>query len=158
MQFLTGSVWLYILTETENFLRLSQKSFSTSSDQLLQLLFLFTYLYPPKVTSDPPPLHDFLWLWKEVFICLLLLTAWTLFPLLGARDALSVLIPAFLTSWPVCASSPSLCTQSFYSLVIALWFFVHPTSNDGCGLWGKRRIWIVQQRESSKDGSDLEYY
>lgn len=115
MQFLIGSVWFAHFDRDWEFSSLPKERPPLTSSSFSLPIF--------KVTS----LHDFLWLWRKVLICLLLLTTLPL----GAWNALSVYTPA-------CILTLIAHSLSFYSLVIALWLLcVRPTSNDTCGLWGE---------------------
>lgn len=65
----------------------------TSSDQLLQA-FLFAYLYPPR-SPRTRPLHDFQWLWRNVFNMPAFINHSNMFPLGASKNALSVYVLAF---------------------------------------------------------------
>lgn len=146
MQFLTGSVWLYILTETltENFLLtlLSLKSIITSSDQLLQLLLLLTYLYP-QVTSDPLIARLSVTV-KKSFNMPAFINHSNVFPL-GAWNALSVYMSASLTRCILTL----IVRPVFYSLVIALWLYVFAPpelcfvrNRKCCRIKGAQQRWV----------------
>lgn len=149
MQFLTGSVWLDLWTfwQRQDFLLtlLSQKSIITSADQLLQLFFLSTYLYPPR---SPPTLIARLPVTvKKSFNMPAFINHSNMFPL-GAWNALSVYMPAF----PTFLCILTLIVHSvFYSL--ALWLYVFaPTSNDSCGLRGEGCELLLNKGNAAKMG------
>lgn len=103
----------------------SQKSIITSSDQFLQLLFLFSYLYPPR--SPLTPTARLSVTVKKSFNMPAFVNHSNLFPL-GAWNAFSVYMPAFNLTLIVHSCLLFTCHCS-------LTLCVRPTSNDTCGLW-----------------------
>lgn len=85
-------------------------------------LSLSTYLYPAR-SPLTLPLHNFPVTVKKSFNMPAFINHSTVLPL-GARNSLSVHMPAFPTSRSVCASSLSLCTQSFIHLSLLFDFYV----------------------------------
>lgn len=102
-----------------------------------------------KVTSDPPPPIARLSVTvKKSFNMPAFINHSDMFPL-GAWNALSVYMPALLTSWSFCASSLSLYTQLFIHLSLLFdfvfappWMIVVEKNMNCCWIKGTQQRWV----------------